>query len=124
ALVLAVPVSSAGAKTSKPKRCEPGRFLLVRAAPLEGADAIMVNQRTVEIVDVCKPKRARFKGNRRFTKITVRWPSCNGIAGRARLYPAIAAPACTRMEGTFTAVRSGMKVALTAASSSGGEACV
>lgn len=61
ALILAVSAGSASAK--KPRACEPGRFVLVTAPPLEDAEAIVIDGRTVEIVEGCAPRPARFIRN-------------------------------------------------------------
>ena len=118
ALVLALPPGGAGAK--RPKRCEPGRYLLT-TKPLAGASAIVVGRKTVEIEGICRSRRASFKVTRKVTRVRVRWPRCTGLDHGARLDLSIAAPACTTITGSFTAGRSGTPVAVQAGRSGCGD---
>jgi glucose/arabinose dehydrogenase len=121
ALLLASWLGEASARRPKPERCDPGRFLFTTAPPVDGAEALVVDRRTVAIEDGCAPARARFKARRRSTKLTVRWRTCSGVTGRVRLEATIAAPACTTLQGTFRSPRTRTRVAIGAVRSSCGD---
>jgi hypothetical protein len=106
-LVVALLAATTIPAWAKLPACPGGRYL-VMGPPLVAAgggagtlDAVELSGRTLAIASGCDAVKARVRATRAGTKLSARWPSCHGMAGKALLKGTIT-DACRTLAATFT----------------------
>ena len=105
--VIVVALVSVAAARPRPAPCDPGRYLvdagrvLVPGATPPAIDVLTVGE-TIAIASGCPAVASNARVTRRGTRIDLTFPSCAGLAGRARLKARIDRP-CRTMRGVFRA---------------------
>ena len=130
-------VRSQAAAKSKFTPCPPGRYVIRGSQLIVGpggnlpVDAIIYTGTQAGIVSGCAPTTAKVKASKKGTQITVKWPSCANLFGKANMTAAIDTT-CRTMTGKFVAKKAKRKQGFTATlsscgdgvwDSSGGEEC-